>query len=168
MQICLVRHAIAVERGAAGYDDDGTRPLTPRGRARMEEAAKGLRALFVPEIVVTSPLLRAKETAGILVKGYGLQKSRTCDALATGDNAALLAELDDIDVDRVILVGHEPYMSSTLSWLLTADDGLVSTLFRKGAAAMVSSSGPPRPGACTLEWLLQPVALRAVGGQRSE
>ena len=168
MEICLVRHAIAVERGTAGYDDDATRPLTARGRARMEEAAQGLKRIFVPDVVVTSPLLRAKETAAILVKAYGLQKSRTCDALATGDNPALLAELDDIDMDRVMLVGHEPHMSGTLSWLLTADDGLVATLFRKGAAAMVSAGGPPRPGACTLEWLLQPGTLRALAGQRGD
>jgi phosphohistidine phosphatase len=168
VQICLVRHAIAVERGSSKYEDDSTRPLTPRGRERMEEAALGLKRIFVPDVIVTSPLLRAKETANILVHAYGLQKSRTCEALASGDNAALLADVDDIDMDRVMLVGHEPHISGTLSWLLTADAGLVSSLFRKGAAALLTADGPPRPGACSLEWLLQPAALRALANQRTD
>lgn len=165
MEICLVRHAIAVERGTAGYEDDALRPLTPRGKARMEVAARGLHRLFTPEIIVTSPLIRARQTADILVAEYGLHKARVSDALATGDNAQFLADLDDIDADRVMLVGHEPHVSATLSWLLTGDQAMVSTVFKKGAAALVSCTGAPRPGGCWLDWLLQPSALRAVAGQ---
>ena len=131
----------------------------------MEAAARGLHRLFTPEIIVTSPLVRARQTAGILLAEYGLHKARVSDALATGDNAQFLEELDDIDADRVMLVGHEPHMSATLSWLVAGDAGLVSTVFKKGAAALVSCTGAPRPGGCWLEWLLQPAALRAMTGQ---
>lgn len=165
MEICLVRHAVAVERGTAGYEDDALRPLTPRGRDRMVTAARGLHRLFAPEVVVTSPLVRARETADILLAEYGLHKARVSDALATGDNAQFLEELDDIDADRVMLVGHEPYMSATLSWLLSGDQARVSTVFKKGAAALVGCTGAPRPGGCWLEWLLPPAALRAMAGQ---
>lgn len=165
MEICLVRHAIAMERGTAGYEDDALRPLTARGKARMELAARGLHRLFTPEIIVTSPLIRARQTADILIAEYGLHKARVGEALATGDNARFLADLDDIDAGRVMLVGHEPHLSMTLSWLLAGDQSLVSTVFKKGAAGLASCTGKPRPGGCWLEWLLQPSALRAMAGQ---
>ena len=63
MELCLVRHAIAVDRGTPGYEDDSLRPLTSRGRDRMRVAAQGLRSFFTPEAILTSPLLRAKQTA---------------------------------------------------------------------------------------------------------
>ena len=59
MELCLVRHAIAVERGSKGYQDDRARPLTPEGRKRMAQAALGLKSLVQPEAVLTSPILRA-------------------------------------------------------------------------------------------------------------
>ncbi len=162
MELCLVRHAIAMERGSPGNEDDGLRPLTPRGRERMEEAAQGLKRLFVPDVIVTSPLVRARETAEILLAAYGLQKTRICDALASGNDVELLRELDDVDSDRVLCVGHEPHISATLSWLLTGEhDGMIA-VFKKGSAALVDSGDRPGPGHCTLEWLLQPAALRAV------
>jgi phosphohistidine phosphatase len=159
MEICLVRHAIAAERGAA-YADDALRPLTAKGKTRMAEAARGLHTLFVPDVVLTSPLVRARQTADILLAEYGLHKARIAEALATGDNVQLLEDLADVDADRVALVGHEPHMSATLSWLLTGDEGAVSVEFRKGAAALVSSVAGPRGGGCVLEWVVQPGALR--------
>jgi phosphohistidine phosphatase len=162
VEVCLVRHAIAVERGSPGNEDDGLRPLTPRGRARMEEAAQGLKRLFVPQVIVTSPLVRARETADILLAAYGLQKTRICDALASGNDVELLRELDDVDSERIVCVGHEPHISNTLSWLLTGEHDMMSAVFKKGAAALVSSSDRPGPGHCALEWLVQPATLRAI------
>jgi phosphohistidine phosphatase len=167
MRICLVRHAIAVERGTPGYEDDALRPLTRRGRERMEAAAVGLRELYSPQVIVTSPLVRARETAAILLKAYGLTKARTSEALASGNNAQLLADLLDIEADAVMLVGHEPHMSATFSWLLSGDEARVSAMFKKGAAAMLTCEGEPRPGRCTLEWLIQPGALRAITAHAS-
>ena len=155
-----MRHAIAVERGTAGYDDDAKRPLTAKGKERMKAAAAGLHRVFAPEVVVTSPLLRARETADILLAEFGLHKARISEALATGDNVQLLEDLADVDVERVAIVGHEPHMSATFSWLLCGDEQTMTTTFRKGAAALVSSVAAPRPGGCTLEWLMQPGALR--------
>ena len=152
MRICLVRHAIAVERGTPGYEDDALRPLTARGRERMEAAALGLRQIYSPQVIVTSPLVRARETAAILLKAYGLTKARTSDALASGNNTQLLADLQDVEADAVMLVGHEPHISAT---------------FKKGAAALLVCEGEPRPGRCRVEWLIQPGALRELRGQAS-
>ena len=165
MEICLVRHAIAVERGTKGFEDDALRPLTPRGRDRMREAAAGLTSLITPQLVLTSPLLRATQTAEILAAAYRLSSPKRVEALAKGDDAALLNELRDLDASPVMLVGHEPHLSGTLSLLLTGDAARMSTDLKKGAAALVACAGDPDPGSCWLEWLLQPAALRALAGK---
>src|SRR5215469_4808978 len=84
-ELCLMRHGIAVMRtGIAGLDD-AKRPLTPDGRARMKAIARGLRAAgFVPSWIVTSPLVRAQQTAEIVAKVMGEAPLELCDALAPG------------------------------------------------------------------------------------
>lgn len=163
MEICLIRHAIAVERGSPGSEDDFKRQLTLQGRARMEEAASGLKRLFTPQLVLTSPLVRAVETAEILRKAYGLGKPRECEALATGDHDGVLAALEEADAGTVALVGHEPWTSELLSYLLTGERAGMAAVFKKGAAALVRSAADPAPGNCWLEWLVQPGALRRLG-----
>ena len=162
MELCLVRHAIAVERGSPGYGDDGLRPLTPQGRERMREAAAGLRALFAPEVILTSPLVRARETAEILLDAYHLTVLHVSDALATGDNRALVQDLLGLDAGRVIAVGHEPHLSAALSWLLVGEAGPVAATFKKGSAALVAFEGAAAAGPGWHEWLIQPAALRRV------
>jgi len=166
MDICLVRHAIAVERGTPGYEDDRKRDLTREGRARMEEVAAGLARVFTPQAILTSPLVRAVQTADVLREVYGLGKPLACDALATGDHEGVLRVLDDLDAESIALVGHEPWMSELLSYLLTGEPGTVAVTMKKGGAALVGSRGAPRPGACWLEWLAPPGMLRRVGRGR--
>lgn len=161
MDILLVRHAIAVERGTKGYEDDSVRPLTPAGRQRMLEAAHGLERIFTPQAIFTSPMVRAAQTAEILQGVYHLGKPRVCDALGTGDHASLLSVLEDSDVGSVALVGHEPWMSELLSLLLTGYVTSLNATFKKGACALVRCDDL-RPGNCWLEWLIQPAALRRI------
>ena len=163
MELCLVRHAIAVERGSPGDRDDGLRPLTARGRDRMREAALGLRTLFTPELILTSPLVRARETAEILLDVYNMRELHVSDSLATGDEDALLQDLKGFDAGRVIAVGHEPHLWMALSYLLTGDRGTARAIFKKGAAAMVGFEGEAAPGGGWLEWLAQPAMLRSIG-----
>lgn len=163
IRLCIVRHAIAVERGTPGYANDGLRPLTAEGRERMEANAAGLRALFTPTAIVSSPLLRARQTAEILGGVFPKASIRYSDALVAGDHDALLAELRGGDA-AVAVVGHEPHVSSLLSYVLTADEGRVAAVFKKGTAALAGFEGDPAPGRAWLEWLLQPAALRLAGG----
>lgn len=160
MELCLVRHAIAVDRGLPGMAD-AARPLTDKGRARMEMAAVGLVRLFEAEVVLTSPLRRAVETAEILLDAYGLRELHKSDALATGDDDHLFTEMAATGKARVIVVGHEPHMSRTLSYVLTGDHGLVSSVFKKGGAVLVSFEDGPVAGGGWIEWMMQPAALRA-------
>lgn len=166
MRLCLVRHAIAVERDTKGFDDDGLRPLTATGRQRMEEGARGLRTLFRPQLVLTSPLVRARETAAILTRACGLPDARLCDALATGDHAQLLLVLTESEASEIAVVGHEPHISMLLSLLVAGDAGALTATFKKGAAALVAAGDDPRPGNFSLEWLIQPAALRRLAHSR--
>jgi phosphohistidine phosphatase len=159
MQLCLIRHAIAVERGSGSFEDDRARPLTPEGRKRMSEAAKGLARIFEPEAIVTSPVLRARQTADILATVFSVPV-RPLEGLGNGDHIAVLAACGAARETSLALVGHEPWMSELLSVLLSGDPGAVAATFKKGTGALVSTHGPPAPGGATLEWLLQPAALR--------
>ena len=84
--------------------------------------------------------------------------------------ALLRAHLAALGCERAIATGHEPWMSATLANCLAGEPNAFATTFRKGAAALISFPGQPAAGPGTLEWLLQPDALRRVGtatGRRS-
>src|SRR5919204_5717514 len=109
MQLLVVRHGIAEEREKWAPRDDALRPLTDDGKKKMKESAKGLRAI-VPriDVLATSPLTRAAETATILAKTYDVEQA-TIDALAPGQRPAAVAEWLRTRATRknVAVVGHE-------------------------------------------------------------
>jgi phosphohistidine phosphatase len=133
----------------------------------MATAARGLATLFSPEAIVSSPLLRARQTADILRGAWKLKTVTLNDALADGDDDELFASLAGMKAERVVAVGHQPYLSMTLSLALTGDPNRVTSTLKKGAAALVVFDGPPAPGGGSLEWLLQPRALRRLAGSAS-
>lgn len=159
MRLLLIRHAIAVERGAPGAPDD-ERALTPRGRERFRQAAKGLRRLVdAPDVLFSSPLIRAAQTAQIAARAWGGPKVTMLPALATGDRDELARALERVAGERfVALVGHEPHMSELLAFLLggRSPERLV---FRKGGAALLDVPGRLGDGG-TLVWFLPPRLLR--------
>lgn len=164
IEVCLVRHGPAGQRGPR-WPDDSLRPLTPRGKGKMRAAARGLRALFEPEVIYTSPLRRARQTAQIIAKAMGGVEVRVTERLATGDELELLRELEWSGAKRILAVGHEPSISDTLSFALTGGTGTALTPFRKGAAALITADEPLENGRAALSWFLQPAALRAIGGR---
>ena len=163
MILYVVRHAIAEDAPAGG--DDGARKLTGPGRKKMKAVAAGLRALRVaPAVVLTSPLVRAAETAAIVVAAlHGAPAPRELAAL-TPD----VAPADTLKALRVfgrhqdvMIVGHEPNLSRTIALLLSGTAG-VSIELKKGACAALELAAF-EPGGATLHWLLQPRALRRIG-----
>ena len=161
MQLLIIRHAIAVPRGTPGIPDED-RPLTPEGELKFREAAKGLAALVDrPDTLLTSPWLRAKQTAAIAAAAWGRIEPKETAALAGGsfeEQAEVLARCPDDAT--VAVVGHEPYVSELLGRLLGSrhDDRLS---FKKGGAALVDlPDGPSEPG--RLFWFLKPRVLRAL------
>jgi phosphohistidine phosphatase len=159
-KLYLVRHAIAAERGS-DWPDDAKRPLTPKGIARMRQIVRGLRNLdIVVDVVLTSPLVRAKQTAELLVEG--LKPSPTLvmsPALAPGTSPAQTAEAlaEFRKARRVALVGHEPGLGELAAWLVGANTSLP---FKKGGIGRIDVASFPPTGTGQLIWLATPAMLR--------
>jgi len=167
-QLLIIRHAIAEERdrSTAAGRPDATRRLTEKGRRRMVQAARGLRRIVPqPPRLISSPFLRARETAQIIADGYGLACAVEESDLLTpgGDFAALFARLRGEEGEGCIaLVGHEPALSEGVGWLLTGSSRSVVQL-KKGAAALLAFPGGTEPGRARLLWALPPTQLRQLG-----
>jgi phosphohistidine phosphatase len=161
MQLLIIRHAIAVERGTPGLPDE-ERPLTPEGELKFREAAKGLaRLVDRPDALLTSPWRRAKQTAAIAGAAWGQLEPKETAALASGSFEEQAAVLDRYPEDAtVVVVGHEPWVSALLARLLGTrhDDRLT---FKKGGAALVDVPGRLAEGG-SLAWFLPPKVLRRV------
>ena len=159
MHLLIIRHAIAVPRGTPGIPDE-ERPLTPEGELKFRETAKGLAALVDrPDGLLTSPWLRAKQTAAIAAAAWGRIEPKETAALAGGSFEEQAEVLDRYPEDATVaVVGHEPHVSELLGRLLGSrhDERLA---FKKGGAALVDVPGPLAGGG-TLAWFLPPKVLR--------
>ena len=163
IELYLIRHAIAAERGP-NYPDDRERPLTSEGVNRFKQAVVGLKELgVVVDLVLTSPLVRAKHTGELLVSGLS-SKPRIEDFPALAPGGRLPAVIEGIAkfskrYRRIALVGHEPGMGEIAAKLLQAR-GTIE--FKKGAVCCIELDGATPTGPGTLRWLLPPRALRKV------
>jgi phosphohistidine phosphatase len=159
MNLYIVRHAIAVERGTPGYEDDSQRPLTDEGSKKMKKIARGLHRLGIGlDVILTSPYVRARDTAKILAERFDMIDKIffSENLIPPGNFEALVFELHEkYDLANVALVGHEPMLSSLISWLMTGDMQARVTL-KKGGVACLSSDSLYQDGRATLEWLLTP------------
>lgn len=160
VQLVLVRHAIAEERGVA-WPDDEQRPLSRDGVRKWRPAARGLARLVGPvDTLLTSPLLRACQTAEVLAGALtpsprlSLFEALRPDAgPATAVSALRARPLSG----TVVLVGHEPMLSEFAAALLHLQGPLE---FRKGGAMMLTTLGFGRRGPARLEWFVTPKQLR--------
>jgi phosphohistidine phosphatase len=161
--IYLVRHGLAAEQGS-DYPNDDERPLTGEGIERLRVEARGLRNLQVSlDRVLTSPLVRAVQTAELVAAGVGCQAPLvTVNALAPGGRYdALAAALARLGSDRsVALVGHMPSIGEIAARLIGAKEPLA---FKKGGTCCIETDGLPPARAGQLQWFLPPRALRALG-----
>jgi phosphohistidine phosphatase len=165
VDLFIVRHAIAVERGDSAYPWDDDRPLTPEGIHKFRLAAKGLERLDVrPQRILSSPLIRARQTAEILRDALSPEleieySEKLKPDSEFGDTLGAVAALGS---KSVAVVGHEPHLSAFASYLLCGPGHSASLVLRKGATARISFPAEPAPGLGFLEWLLQPGALRRI------
>ena len=163
MKLLLIRHAIAEERedfARTGKDDD-LRPLTDEGRKKMKQVARGLRKLCPDvDLLATSPLTRAAQTAAILDSVYGGLEEVEIDELSPDAAPAdFLRWLRHQKHEVIAAVGHEPSISLILSWLLTGAERRIFS-FRKGGACLLDFPGETGAGTATLLWALAPAQLR--------
>lgn len=149
MDLFLVRHAIAEERRPNLLDAD--RALTDKGRSRFEAVVQSLgQAGFRFDRVYHSPWLRAVQTAELLAPiTDGAMTS--AEGLAEPPRPEFFASLEG---EQVACVGHEPWMSGTLSWLTTGDPHGSWLRFKKGGVAWLR--GIPHPASMELRALLPP------------
>jgi phosphohistidine phosphatase len=163
VKLLLVRHAAAVPSGTPGVPDD-ERPLTPEGASKFRVAAKGLaRIARRPDVLLTSPLPRARATAEIAARAFKRIEPTVEPALAHGSVDEIMTALGKRPPNATIaLVGHEPTLSMILARLLGAADG-ERLAFKKGGAALVDLPDGPSAGG-QLIWFLKPKVLRALAG----
>ena len=161
MKLTIIRHAIAVPSGTEGIADD-ERSLTPKGRRRFEEVARGLAEICDrPDVLLTSPLPRATETADIAAAAWGKITPTGEPALAQGRVDEILAVLAQHAPDQhVAIVGHEPTLSAVLARLV-GSAAAERFAFRKGGVAHLDIPGDVRDGG-RLEWFTRPRILRAL------
>ena len=167
MELVFLRHGLAAVR-EDWKGDDADRPLTADGTDRTKEVVRGLRTLKIrPDVILSSPLLRARETAEIAKKGLITDaKVELADELSPASSTdRLIARLADLAEKPVVLcVGHEPHISTTISAMVSGKTA-ASFDVKKAGACCIRFTGIPKAGAGTLLWLLPPKFLRVIAGR---
>jgi phosphohistidine phosphatase len=161
-ELYLIRHGVAEERGEA-WPDDTKRPLTEDGMSRLRKATRGLARLEISfDVVLTSPLVRTRQTAEIVAAGLAPKPSLVVvESLAPeGTFAALMADIaKHARKTRVALVGHEPSIGEIAARLIGSRHPIE---FKKGAVCRIDIDALPPSGPGDLRWLLPPKFLRSV------
>jgi phosphohistidine phosphatase len=174
MRLFFLRHGLAGDRETwTGLDAE--RPLTEEGRSELHDIARGLARLdFKLDGIVTSPFVRAAQTAEIVVPELGL-RPLVWPALASGFTLAALGPLLQAhrDMRRLMLVGHEPDFSDVVGRIVGGRTP-ASLMLKKGGCCRVDiatervigagDDGDKLAGRGALVWLLTPKQLAAIGG----
>ncbi len=167
MNIFILRHGIAVERGTSGFEDDSKRPLTPKGKRSLRKIAAAMKKMDLRfDLILSSPHERAKRTAEIVSENLKLKKRlRFSDALKPdGDAKILIRQLNEFKPapENILLAGHEPYLSRLISLLISGDEN-VAMDFKKGGLCKLEIE-KLRAGQCAqLAWLLTPKQMKLMG-----
>jgi len=158
MELYLIRHADALPLGANEVLEDADRPLSDRGQGEAKALAAALQRAGVQlGLVLTSPLLRARQTAeGMLAAWSGAPpRLQVCDELALGERTRKLARvLRDLKEERVALIGHQPDLCAHLGWLIGSKKAQID--MAKAGVAAVTCHESPGKGAGVLRWLVTP------------
>ena len=159
----VMRHGLAVTRANVRFSDDARRPLVPEGKEKMRDIARGLNRIgFDVDWIVSSPLVRAVETAGIVAESLAAGVPvDVCEAMRPGgspeDVIAFLAKHPSHT--RVLVVGHEPDLSELVARLIGAGSHTNLGL-KKGGCCMISFDDFPPKSPGQLMWWLTPRLLR--------
>ena len=167
MDLYLIRHADAQPLGEGGIRDDAARPLTPVGHAQCGPLAAALQRCGVRlGVVVSSPLLRARQTAEGLLRHWSepAPALELCDALAPGGKRRKLTRfVQELGHESVALVGHMPDLAEYAAWLVGSKKARLN--LAKAGAARVEFDGTPEKGAGVLTWLITPDWCVPVSGE---
>ncbi len=162
----IFRHGLAEDHGPDG--DDASRRLTAEGGTQTTSAARGLRGHIadIPEVILTSPRVRAVQTAQIL--GKILKRTpQELDVLGDSSVPRILLALGERAESSIMIVGHEPTFSHLAAYLCT-HGGFANFIELKKAGCIcldVAMDSPGILGAAQLIWLATPKMLRAMAGE---
>jgi phosphohistidine phosphatase len=165
LQVFIVRHAIAEDREdykkRSGGKSDSLRPLTKEGRRQFKKMARAVSEIAGDvDLIVSSPLTRALDTATMLKKRFPEAQEITIDELKPGKSSVnLLNWLRHVRSSRVILVGHEPSLGEHLTFFLTGRSRSALEL-KKGGFCVVEFADRIEKGAAKLVCCIQPSQLR--------
>ena len=161
-ELYFIRHGLAEERGDA-WPDDSKRPLTDEGMSRIRKAARALSRTGVAiDVVLTSPLVRTRQTAEQIAAGLDPRPSLVnVESLKPdGSYAAVIADLDKHSRKcRIALVGHEPMIGELAARFIGSRHPIE---FKKGAVCRIDVEGLPAAGPGDLRWFLTPKILRRI------
>lgn len=162
LEVYLIRHGIAAERGK-DWPDDSKRPLTSEGLLSLRKEARALNKLDVSfDQIVSSPLVRTRQTADVFSEELkGRPPIVFSDALApAGTPAAVMQELaKHARKGKLALVGHEPNLGELAAELIGARAPLE---FKKGGICRIDFDALPPKGTGRLRWFVTPKMLRKV------
>ncbi len=158
MELYLIRHAEAAAVGERGVTRDEDRPLTAKGETQAGDLARTLRARGVTlDRLYTSPLVRARQTAEILLRGLARHDLAldTSDELAPGGKPRKLGKfLFKQEGERIGLVGHMPHLAEFAGWLI--GDKEVNLNLAKAGVAYIRCPESPSKGVGALRWMITP------------
>lgn len=166
MRLVLFRHGTAMDRELALQQnvEDWRRPLTEKGRERTEKMAKALKDWDLSfDLLVSSPLKRAQQTADILQNTIGIgERFESSELVPSAPPQAFTKWLagHSQNAVSVLAVGHEPQLSVFASWALAAQMATFIDLKKSGAICLeLESFDSIKPGTAELSWLLGPKQL---------
>jgi phosphohistidine phosphatase len=166
MNLYIIRHAIAVDEGTPEYEEDSQRPLTDKGKKKMRQIAKGLRALGVDfDLILSSPYIRAKETAEILADVFKIKGDTAFsdNLIPMGDPDLLISEMNEkYSAHSIALVGHEPHLTALIG-LLVSENANIDMTLKKGGVCRLAADDLHHTRKATLEWLITPGILVEIG-----
>ncbi|HEY6394450.1 MAG TPA: phosphohistidine phosphatase SixA [Candidatus Binataceae bacterium] len=162
MILYVLRHGTAEDRSESV--DDADRKLTQKGKDRIRDAAAGIRDFGLKfEVILTSPIVRAAETADIVAAAFNNNPSpQVLPALATGvPPADVVATLKPYSRNTdVMIVGHEPQLSAVVSLLLTGSGDLAHLRLKQGGCVALDLGNKFDRGGAQLRWMLTQRQLR--------
>jgi phosphohistidine phosphatase len=173
MNLYLMRHGIAVAADDLGVIQDNERPLTGKGIKRMRRAARGLRRLEIEfDGILTSPLLRARQTADIVAAALGME-SRLEEITELAPESSVRHLVFGLtryqDRDHLLLVGHQPLLGQTLASLIDPSPGAKLEFdLGKGSLCRVEIAGLPANSPGVLHWLMTAKQLRLLAGRSAK
>jgi phosphohistidine phosphatase len=161
MLLFIMRHGLAEEPTPKG--DDSARKLTAKGSAKISKAAAGLRAAGVAfNLILTSPIARAMETAELVAKELGGPRPKAIAELSTGTApAAVLEALVKLKLpESVLVVGHEPTLSRLASLMLTGSSESAGIKLRQGGVIALEFPDRIEGSVASLRWMMTQRQLR--------